>query len=155
MASIIAGTFANSTEAKSFVETLIQVGISNEDISIIPLEQGLACRKNRVDSRPANSHSRGEERTLPADRVAGSLVAVHAEENREILSVALLFNRSGAKLVEWATGSWNNGRWNDFEPLQPPRTYQIQCLQCCRHGRSYAGSYTSPRQRFHRPRQSP
>ena len=121
MASIIAGTFANSTEAKSFVETLIQVGISNEDISIIPVEQGLACRKNRVDSRPANSHFRCEERTLPADRVAGSLVAVHAEENREILSVALLFNRSSAKLVEWATGSWNNGRWNDFEPLEPPR----------------------------------
>jgi hypothetical protein len=121
MASIIAGTFANSTEAKSFVETLIQVGISNEDISVIPVGPGLACRKNRVDSRPANSHFRGEERTLPAERVAGSLAAVHAEENREILSVVLLFNRSGAKLVEWATGSWNNGRWDDFEPLEPPR----------------------------------
>ena len=121
MASIIAGTFANSTEAKNFVERLILVGILNEDISVIPVGPGLAYRKNRVDSRPAISHFRGEERTIPAERVAGSLVAVHAEENREILSVALLFNRSGAKLVEWATGSWNNGRWDDFEPLEPPR----------------------------------
>ncbi len=121
MASIIAGTFANSTEAKSFVERLILVGISNEDISVIPVGAGLAYRKNSVDLRPPISHARREERTIPAERVAGSLVAVHAEENREILSVALLFNRSGARLVEWAIGSWINSRWIDFDPHEPPR----------------------------------
>ncbi len=121
MASIIAGTFANSTEAKSFVETLIQVGVSNEDISIIPIEPCLARCKNRGESRAAIPRLKGEERRIPAERIAGSLVAVHAEENREILSVALLFNRSGARLVEWAIGRWIDSRWIDFDPHEPPR----------------------------------
>lgn len=121
MASIIAGTFENFTEAERFVEALLNANILKEDVTIIPIDASeLAYAKCNNSQACSTSSIHTRNGTYP-DRIRGSLVAVHAEENAQILSVALLLNRSGAKSVEWASGTWKNGHWIDFTEHTPPR----------------------------------
>jgi hypothetical protein len=114
MEPIIAGTFESFTEAETFVESLLNANFSKDDISIIAVES------SESDSAPS-ANSQASHNWRPYRRMCGSLVAIHAEENGEILTVALMLKRSGAKAVEWAIGSWQNGRWVDFTPQTSPR----------------------------------
>jgi hypothetical protein len=52
-------------------------------------------------------------------RHAGVLVAVHvAPETQE--QAASVLREAGGMEIERASGRWQQGRWSDFDPLQPP-----------------------------------
>jgi hypothetical protein len=52
-------------------------------------------------------------------RHAGVLVAVHVSpETQEPAAAAL--REAGGLDIERASGRWKQGRWSDFDPLQPP-----------------------------------
>ena len=73
MASIIASTFANLIEAKSFVKSLIQLGSHTKTLVLLVAKIALI--------RALPSYIFGRGRTITANRIAVSLVAVHAEVN--------------------------------------------------------------------------
>jgi hypothetical protein len=52
-------------------------------------------------------------------RHAGVLVAVHVAPETSADAAAIL-RESGGMDIERASGRWNQGRWSDFDPLQPP-----------------------------------
>lgn len=61
-----------------------------------------------------------EQRKSNAGRPAGVLLAVHTTPEREA-EVAALLRNAGGKEVERAQGRWNEGRWEDFDPLRSPQ----------------------------------
>jgi len=56
-------------------------------------------------------------------RRAGVLLAVHTAPERQGEIAALLRNAGGME-VERAHGRWNQGRWEDFDPLRSPHPQQ-------------------------------
>lgn len=52
-------------------------------------------------------------------RPAGVLLAVHTTPERQS-EIAALLRQAGGKEVERAHGRWNQGRWEDFDPLRSP-----------------------------------
>jgi len=56
----------------------------------------------------------------PDVRSAGVLLAVHTEPSQEMRACDLL-RQAGGVDVERAQGRWVDGRWEDFDPLQPPK----------------------------------
>jgi hypothetical protein len=54
-----------------------------------------------------------------AVRDAGVLLAVHVTEANRPTAVSV-FKQAGAEDVETANGTWRNGDWADFDPLEPP-----------------------------------
>jgi hypothetical protein len=55
----------------------------------------------------------------PPVRAAGVLLAVTVSSDKET-EVARLLRESGGQDVERANGRWENGKWQDFDPLVPP-----------------------------------
>ncbi|HTH73122.1 MAG TPA: hypothetical protein VL635_01835 [Trinickia sp.] len=53
-------------------------------------------------------------------RDSGVLVAVHVSPENQAAAAQTL-DRAGALAIERATGRWQQGRWADFDPTQPPR----------------------------------
>lgn len=58
-------------------------------------------------------------RTTEAQRHAGVLAAVHVTADTEALAARTLRDMGG-KEVEKALGRWRDGKWVDFDPVQPP-----------------------------------
>lgn len=56
----------------------------------------------------------------PEIRPAGVLLALHIQPDQETHVVALLRD-AGGRDVERANGRWQNGKWQDFDPLTPPQ----------------------------------
>ena len=56
-------------------------------------------------------------------RHAGVLVAVHVSPETQEQAASLL-RESGGMDIERASGRWKQGRWSDFDPLQPPHPVQ-------------------------------
>ena len=54
-------------------------------------------------------------------RESGVMLAVHVTEDSEV-RVEDELRQAGARDVEHASGSWNNGKWADFDPLAAPLT---------------------------------
>ena len=55
-------------------------------------------------------------------RPAGDLVAVNASSSDVALeTIARVLEESGAEPVERAEGTWADGEWADFDPVQPPQ----------------------------------
>lgn len=52
-------------------------------------------------------------------RPSGVLLAVHVEAGTESFASRLL-KEHGGKDVERANGRWHNGKWVDFDPVNPP-----------------------------------
>jgi hypothetical protein len=52
-------------------------------------------------------------------RHAGVLVAVHVSPETQTQAADIL-RESGGIDIERASGRWKQGRWSDFDPLQPP-----------------------------------
>ena len=69
----------------------------------------------RTNAGPRDPHT-GEPRV----RNAGVLLAAHVTPDNTDLAAELLRN-GGAEEVERAEGQWRDGRWEDFDPLAPPR----------------------------------
>ena len=49
---------------------------------------------------------------------AGVLVAVHVSPETQVQAAATL-REAGGMDIERASGRWKQGRWSDFDPLQP------------------------------------
>lgn len=58
--------------------------------------------------------------THPAVRQAGVMLALHVAPDRDALARTVL-KQAGGKDIERAQGRWLNGKWEDFDPLTPPR----------------------------------
>ena len=58
--------------------------------------------------------------THPAVRQAGVMLALHVAPDRDALARTVL-KQAGGKDIERAQGHWLNGKWEDFDPLTPPR----------------------------------
>jgi hypothetical protein len=56
----------------------------------------------------------------PAVRQAGVMLALHVSPDRDALARTVL-TQAGGTDVERAQGRWLNGKWEDFDPLTPPR----------------------------------
>jgi len=60
------------------------------------------------------------DRKANEGRSAGVLLAVHTTtEHQE--GIAAILRNHGGKEVERAQGRWNEGRWEDFDPLRSPQ----------------------------------
>jgi hypothetical protein len=71
-------------------------------------------------SRPRSASSRSASPDHPEVRAAGVMLALHTDLTREPEAVRLL-RLAGGEDVERAQGRWNNGHWEDFDPLAPPQ----------------------------------
>ncbi|WP_088140612.1 hypothetical protein [Achromobacter xylosoxidans] len=58
--------------------------------------------------------------THPAVRQAGVMLALHVAPDRDALARTVL-KQAGGKDIERAQGRWLKGKWEDFDPLTPPR----------------------------------
>jgi hypothetical protein len=70
----------------------------------------------------AMSHTKSQKPAHHSDepmRHAGVLVAVHVAPDTQSQAAAIL-RESGGIDIEKASGRWKQGRWSDFDPLQPP-----------------------------------
>lgn len=73
----------------------------------------------------AMSHTRdrgksGRHERFHETRDSGVLVAVHVSSDSQYDAARILRDAGGAA-IERATGRWQQGRWADFDPTQPPR----------------------------------
>jgi hypothetical protein len=71
----------------------------------------LATRQHPRVQRPGQN--------TEAQRHAGVLAAVHVTAETEALAARTLRDMGG-KEVEQAVGRWRDGKWVDFDPVQPP-----------------------------------
>jgi hypothetical protein len=67
-------------------------------------------------SKPGSSTSHANEENA---RHAGVLVAVHVSPESQNDAASTL-REAGGMDIERASGRWKQGRWSDFDPLQPP-----------------------------------
>ncbi len=58
---------------------------------------------------------------IPMERPAGFIVAARAPEYARRVVAANILQSVGAKDVERADGTWQMGKWVDFDPLQSPK----------------------------------
>ena len=58
---------------------------------------------------------------VPLERPAGFIVAARAPEYARRVIAANVLESMGAKDVERADGTWQMGKWVDFDPLQSPK----------------------------------
>ena len=53
-------------------------------------------------------------------RAAGMTVAVRAPEFSRRVAAVNALRAAGARDIERADGTWQDGQWVDFDPLKPP-----------------------------------
>ncbi|EHK64432.1 hypothetical protein [Achromobacter arsenitoxydans] len=63
--------------------------------------------------------------THPPVRQAGVLLALHVEAGREPQARQIL-RQAGGTDIERASGRWQDGKWQDFDPLTPPRPVEAR-----------------------------
>jgi hypothetical protein len=61
-----------------------------------------------------------EAEEAPPPRPAGVLVAVRADTDERERLAADVMRAQGARDIERAQGTWENGRWVDFDPVKGP-----------------------------------
>ncbi len=71
-------------------------------------------------SKPGSAAVASGHPDHPDVRHAGVLLALHIDPSQEAQACRLL-RASGGEDVERANGRWNNGHWEDFNPVQPPQ----------------------------------
>ncbi|HEY2863272.1 MAG TPA: hypothetical protein VGK37_06610 [Casimicrobiaceae bacterium] len=62
---------------------------------------------------------------VPMERPAGFIVAARAPEYALRVMATNVLQSMGAKDVERADGSWQMGKWVDFDPLQSPKLVDL------------------------------
>ncbi|WP_251880049.1 hypothetical protein [Achromobacter sp. Marseille-Q4954] len=63
----------------------------------------------------------------PAVRQAGVMLALHISPDRDALARTVL-TQAGGTDIERAQGRWLNGKWEDFDPLTPPRHVEASTM---------------------------
>lgn len=56
----------------------------------------------------------------PVSRPSGVMLAVPAEVDEDQEVAVGLMREAGARFIERADGTWENGHWTDFDPIKPP-----------------------------------
>lgn len=96
--------------------------------SIIPVVAGagvgayvgsLAGAMRGMDKRRASVEEAHGAKRAGEGRPAGVMLAVNAEGERA-QEIAALLVQAGGKEIERAQGRWRGGKWEDFDPLDPP-----------------------------------
>jgi len=70
-------------------------------------------------TRASKPHSATSHANQENARHAGVLVAVHVSPGTQT-DAATILREAGGMEIERASGRWKQGRWSDFDPLQPP-----------------------------------
>ena len=70
-------------------------------------------------TRASKPHSATSHANQENARHAGVLVAVHVSPETQT-DAATILREAGGMEIERASGRWKQGRWSDFDPLQPP-----------------------------------
>ncbi|HWZ71550.1 MAG TPA: hypothetical protein VN326_08745 [Casimicrobiaceae bacterium] len=99
MTSIIAGRFEQQGQAESAVAALRRGGFNADDVTVFFVN-------------PPGPHA--------IDPIGGILVAVRALEFARRVAAVNVLRAQGAQDIERADGTWQAGRWIDFDPLKPP-----------------------------------
>lgn len=76
----------------------------------------LAGALAQTDDKP-----QAEAAEPPPVRGAGARVAVRVQDEDAQARALRILRDHGAREIEHAEGEWRDGRWADFDPLQPPR----------------------------------
>jgi len=71
-------------------------------------------------TRASKPHSATSHANQENARHAGVLVAVHVSPETQT-DAATILREAGGMEIERASGRWKQGRWSDFDPLQPPQ----------------------------------
>ncbi|CAM3971218.1 Glycine zipper family protein [Bordetella tumbae] len=80
---------------------------------------GAMVAVGRVHRRRIRRNGAAVVEEHPPVRAAGVLLAVAVSSDKEG-EVTRLLRESGGQDVERANGRWENGKWQDFDPLVPP-----------------------------------
>ncbi|MFY0479782.1 hypothetical protein [Achromobacter marplatensis] len=70
----------------------------------------------------------GEPEEHPTVRAAGVMLALHVPADKEALARQVL-RETGGRDIERAQGRWQNGKWQDFDPLTPPERVEAPASQ--------------------------
>jgi hypothetical protein len=62
--------------------------------------------------------------TTPIIRPPGVMVAVNADVDEDEEVAVDLMREAGARMIERADGTWQNGHWLDFDPVKPPEVIE-------------------------------
>ncbi|WP_447919874.1 hypothetical protein [Achromobacter aegrifaciens] len=63
----------------------------------------------------------------PDVRQAGVMLALHVSPDRDALARTVL-TEAGGRDIERAQGRWLDGKWEDFDPLTPPRRVEAPTM---------------------------
>ncbi|MGH8800453.1 MAG: hypothetical protein ACREX7_09420 [Casimicrobiaceae bacterium] len=90
----------------------------------------LAGALNDMGESDSAAKAEGEPREtpdngVPQERPAGFIVAARAPEYARRVIAANVLQSMGANDVERADGTWQMGKWVDFDPLQAPKLVDL------------------------------
>lgn len=114
--ALLAGLIAARLAASIFI-TIAAAGVGAY-IGALMGAMWVVGRKKRVRTAPgapAASH--------PPVRQAGVMLALHVDLGREAQARQIL-RAAGGTDIERANGRWQDGKWQDFDPLDPPRPFE-------------------------------
>lgn len=106
MSMIVAARFQTFDQAALAANKLFAEGFTEDDVG-------------RDKRRTLAAALRAQENHPPV-RAAGVMLALHAPVGQEGLARRML-RESGGHDIERANGRWLDGKWEDFDPLTPPR----------------------------------
>lgn len=112
MTLIIAARFPTFDAANSAASSLMEAGVGAYVGSLAGAMRGMDRRRSTV--RQAHGAKQQGE-----GRPAGVMLAVNAQGERAG-EIAALLKQAGGQEVERAQGRWRAGKWEDFDPLDPP-----------------------------------
>lgn len=128
MTPIIAGRFEQQNLADQAVVALLRRGFAVEDVTAFVVNasgQRMPTREDAVDERYRNRSTANGSADRGLERRSGILVAARAPDYAKRVVAVNVLETMGAQDVERAQGTWEQGRWVDFNPSQPPRRVDL------------------------------
>jgi hypothetical protein len=80
----------------------------------------MAGAMNTMKDKPATAD--------PVTRPSGVMLAVPAEMDEDEEVAVDLMREAGARMIERADGTWENGHWTDFDPVSPPQVIEQRAV---------------------------
>lgn len=126
MTPIIAGRFEQQNLADQAVVALLRRGFAVEDVTAFVVNasgQRVPTQAEPAGDRYGSLTEQGIDRGL--ERRSGILVAARAPDYAKRVVAVNVLETMGAQDVERAQGTWEQGRWVDFNPRQPLRRVDL------------------------------
>ncbi|MGI4814637.1 MAG: hypothetical protein ACRYG5_06125 [Janthinobacterium lividum] len=102
----------------SFFHTFLAVTILAAGVGAYVGSLAGAMKRTRQSGPPQTTRARDDTGTKEI-RETGVLLAIHVNEENKAIAADVL-REAGAHDVERASGRWAQGKWTDFDPLEPP-----------------------------------